>query len=227
MWLFQDRCYTCSTRLFHMYPRCVAHVAQTLVPMGCEAGFSYNPNEHITYHFMWLFDSKLHEIFPGINIDSYWCETCEDTLITHPSIYLSIEPKCKRGCNFQVSGRVYFHRFDFGIVISTNLSCLSLNPLLSEWQTPGVLQYRCQISLFTTHPGMGGENLSLYAPYRALFYYWSPSREDTTRTVPHDLGDSALSTRPWPVLGLSLTWPRPSLDPPPVNREERPTWHRT
>jgi hypothetical protein len=33
---------------------------------------------------------------------------------------------------------------------------------------------------------------------------------------PHDLGDSALSTRP-----------RPVLDPPPVNKEERPTWHRT
>jgi hypothetical protein len=31
-------------------------------------------------------------------------------------------------------------------------------------------------------------------------------------------------------LGLihpSSTWPRPSLDPPPVNKEERPTWHRT
>jgi hypothetical protein len=25
----------------------------------------------------------------------------------------------------------------------------------------------------------------------------------------------------------SSTWPRPSLDPPPINKEERPTWHRT
>jgi hypothetical protein len=37
-----------------------------------------------------------------------------------------------------------------------------------------------------------------------------------TRSIPHDLGDSALSTRP-----------RPSLDLPSVSREERPTWHRT
>jgi hypothetical protein len=62
---------------------------------------------------------------------------------------------------------------------------------------------------------MGGENLSLYALYRALFCHQSPSREDTTRTVPHDLGDSALSTRPRPSLDLSL-----------VSKEERPTWHR-
>jgi hypothetical protein len=48
-----------------------------------------------------------------------------------------------------------------------------------------------------------------------------------TRTIPHDLGDSTLSTRPRPVLGPSSTWPQPSLDPPPVNKEERPTWHRT
>jgi hypothetical protein len=35
-------------------------------------------------------------------------------------------------------------------------------------------------------------------------------------------------TRPYPpVLDPSLTWPRPCLDPPPVNREEKPTWHRT
>jgi hypothetical protein len=71
-----------------MCPRCVAHVAlyvaQTLVPMGCKAGFSYNPNKHITYHFMWLFDSKLHETFLGVTIDSYWGETCEDTLIATP-----------------------------------------------------------------------------------------------------------------------------------------------
>jgi hypothetical protein len=63
---------------------------------------------------------------------------------------------------------------------------------------------------------MGGENLSLYTPYRALFCQRSPSREDTIRTVPHDLRDSALSTRP-----------QPSLDLPSVSREERPTWHRT
>jgi hypothetical protein len=39
--------------------------------------FSYNPNKHITYHFMWLFDSKLHETFLGVTIDIKWCETHE------------------------------------------------------------------------------------------------------------------------------------------------------
>jgi hypothetical protein len=72
-------------------------------------------------------------------------------------------------------------------------------------------QYRCQILLFTTHPGMGDENLSLYAPYHTLFCHRSPSREDTTRTIPHDLGDSALSTRPRPILDSALTQPRPTI----------------
>jgi hypothetical protein len=55
---------------------------------------------------------------------------------------------------------------------------------------------------------MGGEDLSLYAPYRALFYHRSPSREDTTRTVPHDLRDSTLSTRPRPGLDPASTYHR-------------------
>jgi hypothetical protein len=55
---------------------------------------------------------------------------------------------------------------------------------------------------------MGGENLSLYTPCRALFWHRSPSREDTTRTVPHDLGDSALSTRPRPGLEPASTYHR-------------------
>jgi hypothetical protein len=34
--------------------------------------------------------------------------------------------------------------------------------------------------------------------------------------------------RPYPpVVDPSSTWPRPSLNPPPVGREERPMWHRT
>jgi hypothetical protein len=31
----------------------------------------------MTYHFMWLFDSKLHETFSGVTIDRKWCETHE------------------------------------------------------------------------------------------------------------------------------------------------------
>jgi hypothetical protein len=58
---------------------------------------------------------------------------------------------------------------------------------------------------------MGGENLSLYTPYRALFCHRSPSREDTTRTVPHDLGDSALSAHRRPVLDPASTQPRPTI----------------
>jgi hypothetical protein len=81
---------------------------------------------------------------------------------------------------------------------------------LLSWlqQLPTWKQYRCQILLFTAHPGMRGENLSLYAPYRVLFCHRSPSREDTTRTVLHDLGDSALSTCPRPVLDLASTYHR-------------------
>jgi hypothetical protein len=53
---------------------------------------------------------------------------------------------------------------------------------------------------------MGGENLSLYTPYRTLFCHRSPSREDTTRSVPHDLRDSALSTHPQPSLDPASTY---------------------
>jgi hypothetical protein len=54
----------------------------------------------------------------------------------------------------------------------------------------------------------GGKNLSLYTPYRALFCHRSPSREDTTRSVPHDLGDSALSARCRPILDPASTQPQ-------------------
>jgi hypothetical protein len=55
---------------------------------------------------------------------------------------------------------------------------------------------------------MGCENLSLYTPYRTLFCHRSPSREDTTRSEPHDLGDSALSARPRPDLDPASTYHR-------------------
>jgi hypothetical protein len=45
------------------------------------------------------------------------------------------------------------------------------NHFLPSWlhQQPTWEQYRCQISLFTAHPGMSGENLSLHALYWTLF----------------------------------------------------------
>jgi hypothetical protein len=43
--------------------------------------------------------------------------------------------------------------------------------------------------------------MSLYTPYRTLFCHRSPSRENTPSSVPHDLGDSALSARPRPTVG--------------------------
>jgi hypothetical protein len=58
---------------------------------------------------------------------------------------------------------------------------------------------------FTTHPGMGGENLSLCTPYRTLFHHRPPLRKDMTRSVSHNLGDSALSTQPRPSLDLTST----------------------
>jgi hypothetical protein len=58
---------------------------------------------------------------------------------------------------------------------------------------------------FTTHPGMGGESLSLYTPYRTLFHHRPPSRTDTTRSVSHDPRDSALSAQPRPSLDPALT----------------------
>jgi hypothetical protein len=64
---------------------------------------------------------------------------------------------------------------------------------------------------FYCHPGMGGENLSLYTPYHTLLCHRSPSREDTTRSVPHDLGDSALSAHSRPVLDPASTQPRPTI----------------
>jgi hypothetical protein len=48
---------------------------------------------------------------------------------------------------------------------------VTTNHFLPPWlqQQPTWGQYQCQFSLFTAHSGMGGENLSLYAPYHALF----------------------------------------------------------
>jgi hypothetical protein len=87
---------------------------------------------------------------------------------------------------------------------------------------PAWKQYQCQIPLFTDHPGMGGENLSLYTPCRALFRHRSPSRQNTTSVVPQNSQGSALSIPRRPT----STRPRSGLDQPPVNKEARPACHR-
>jgi hypothetical protein len=156
-------CSTCVQDVLHILHLYVA----PLVPMGCKTGFSHNPNKHIAYHFMWLFDSKLHETFPGINIDSYWCETCEDTLITHPSIYLSIEPICKQGCK---------SKFRLGF-ISIGLTLASSSPL----------DLSC---LSLTHYLIGDKHLGCYSPpplkeSRPEIRNGRPFKEETRYLVPN------------------------------------------
>jgi hypothetical protein len=85
-------------------------------------------------------------------------------------------------------------------------TCYFLPSWLQPW--PMWKQHRCQISVFTAHPRIGGENLSLYTLYHTLFCHRSPSREDMTRSVPHDLRDSALSTHPRPDLDPASTYHR-------------------
>jgi hypothetical protein len=67
-------------------------------------------------------------------------------------------------------------------------------------------QYQCQIPLFTTHPGIGGENLSLYMQCQVLFRHRSPSRHNTMTVVPRNSWGSALSIPRRPT----STWPRPT-----------------
>jgi hypothetical protein len=59
--LLQGTSYQCFPKLFHM-------LQEINTNLCCK---------HISYHFMWLFDSKLHETFPGVTIDREWCETHE------------------------------------------------------------------------------------------------------------------------------------------------------
>jgi hypothetical protein len=94
--------------------------------------------------------------------------------------------------------------------------------LLPPWLQPRSTweQYQCQSSLFTAHPGMGGENLSLYTPYGTLFRHRPPSMR--------------IRQGPYPMIPGIRPYP-PSLDPastrprrtPPVSRKERLTWNRT
>jgi hypothetical protein len=71
-------------------------------------------------------------------------------------------------------------------------------------------------------PIPGWEVKTCHYTHYTVHYFATEGGYDKDRTP------TILGTRPYPpVLDPSSTWPRPSLDPPPVNKEERPTWHRT
>ena len=63
---------------------------------------------------------------------------------------------------------------------------------------------RVRSHCFTTHPMMGGENVTVPTLPRTV-YHRSPSREDKTRSVLRDIGDSALSIRSRPGLDPTST----------------------
>jgi hypothetical protein len=73
---------TWSTWAFHNY---CCRVQLELFGQGCKTWLmtyvlillTKQSKQDMTYHFMWLFDSKLHETFLVITIDRTWCETCE------------------------------------------------------------------------------------------------------------------------------------------------------
>jgi hypothetical protein len=109
--LLQGTSYQCFPKLFHMLKRFVAHVALVFcisssshishiwIRKTCfsvsRTCFSYNPNKTITYHFMWLFDSKLHETFLEITIDREWCETHERSDINTHLCYQAWAPNIR------------------------------------------------------------------------------------------------------------------------------------
>jgi hypothetical protein len=71
-------------------------------------------------------------------------------------------------------------------------------------------------------PIPGWEVKTCHYTHYTVHYFATEGGYDKDRTP------TILGTRPYPpVLDPSSTWPRPSLDPPLVNKEERPTWHRT
>jgi hypothetical protein len=81
-------------------------------------------------------------------------------------------------------------------------------------------QYQCQIPLFTAHPGIGGENLSLHMPCQVLFHHQSPSRQNTMTVVPRNSWGSTLSiprrptsTRPRPTAGQQMSKAYTPQDP--------------
>jgi hypothetical protein len=86
------------------------------------------------------------------------------------------------------------------------------NHFLPSWlqQQPAWKQYQCQISLFTAYPGMGGENLSLCASYRATDHPRGRIRRLSYPEIP--------GTRPYPFI---VDPPRPGLDQPPVKQESK------
>jgi hypothetical protein len=77
---------------------------------------------------------------------------------------------------------------------------------------PAWKQYQCQISLFTAHPGMDGENLPLYTSCWVLFHHRCPlEAQHDDHCTPGFLGLGLIhspsthlsyaSTRPRPIAG--------------------------
>jgi hypothetical protein len=74
-------------------------------------------------------------------------------------------------------------------------------------------------------PIPGWEMKTCHYTHHTVHYFATDHPRGRIRQGPYP---TISETRPYPpVLDPSSTWPRPSLDPPPINKEERPTWHRT
>jgi hypothetical protein len=81
-------------------------------------------------------------------------------------------------------------------------------------------QRQCQSSLFTAHPVIGGE--TYHCTHLTTHCFATDHPRGEIRQGPYFTNSGI---RPYaPGLDPAMTWPR---RPPPVNRKERPTWHRT
>jgi hypothetical protein len=79
-------------------------------------------------------------------------------------------------------------------------------------------QYRCQIPLFTAHPGMDSKKLSLYTPRRTLFHLRCPlEAQYDNRRVPGFLGLGIIRSSSTP----SAT-SRPGLERRQSTKDQRP-----
>jgi hypothetical protein len=74
-------------------------------------------------------------------------------------------------------------------------------------------------------PIPGWEMKTCHYTHHTMHYFATDHPRGRIRQGPYP---TSSGTRPYPpVLNPSSTWPRPSLDPPLVNKEERPMWHKT